>query len=159
MDDTERPGWVTVELWVWPDQDCIDDEHDVAIERLDRLVEGGRIDDFVVQEWEHQLDVSSPTLSDPQDERARRRLGEFQRWARRHGVRLPLSAPEPAGTGRMGPEYDAQDLPRILMAEYEDGEVRSVVPCESPEGTCTVEERLDELAAGVSRPAPAAAGG
>jgi hypothetical protein len=159
MIDTDGSGRVTVELWVWSDRDCIVREHDVVIERIERLVADGRIDGFTVEEWDHRPDVSSPNLPDARDERARRRVAAFERWARRHGVALPLPAPRPAGTGRMGPEYVAQDLPRVLLAEYEDGELRSVAPRETAGGTCTIEEGLDELAAGVSRPAPAVAGG
>jgi hypothetical protein len=152
MVDTDGSGRVTVELWIRSDRDDPEGDHDVAVERTRGLLSAGRVDEVVVEEWSHRSDASGPEPAGSRAEHVRGRIAAFGRWADQHGVELSLSAPVEAGTGRTGPASDVRTRPRVLLAEYEDGELRSVVPCTGRDGTCTVEDRLDELFAGISRP-------
>lgn len=144
--DSGPGGRVTVELWAWPDQYYTDEDHDLAIKRLDRLADEGRIDAYRIHTWPRQLDVSSPDPSDPDVSRARERIDRFRRWARRTGVRLTLPDPTRVGSGRMGPEFDALRLPPLVLAEFRDGALSYVAPCVEPDGGCSVEDRLDLIA-------------
>jgi hypothetical protein len=137
---------VTVELWVWPDRDYLDEGHDIALRRLDRLERLGVIDEYRLHEWPHQLDVSSAQPSTPEAQLARDRIETFRAWAGREGVRLPFPETTTVGAGRMGPEVDVLPLPPLVVAEFHDRELVFVAPCVDPEGGCSVEEHIDHIA-------------
>jgi hypothetical protein len=143
---TSNQTRVTVELWVWPDRDYLDEDHDIALRRLDQLAQRGVIDEYRLHEWPRQLDVSSAQPATPEARLARQRIETFREWAGRENVRLPLPDPTKVGTGRMGPEVDVLHLPPLVIAEFRDGELAFVAPCIETEGGCSVEDRLDHLA-------------
>jgi hypothetical protein len=144
---TGRPDGepVTVELWVWADRDCLDADLDLVMERAITLAERGVVDAFSVAEWDHQVDLAGSRPSSPHDHEVRRRLAEFDQWARTHGVSLPLPPVHRGGVGRMGPEVALQDLPMLLLVEYVGENIAFVSPCEAGGRGCSVEERLDRL--------------
>ena len=137
---------VTVELWVWPDRDYLDVDHDIALERLERLDREGLVDEYSLHEWPHQLDVSSAQPATPEARLARERIEQFREWASRTGASLPFPDTTTVGTGRMGPEVDVLRLPPLVIAEFHDGELAFVAPCIETEGRCSVRERLDHIA-------------
>lgn len=137
---------VRIELWVWPDRDNLDDEHDLVLRRLEELQAEGVVDEFTVNEWNHQINLSSDERTDPEDVPAREHVESFLGWAREEGVSLPIEKPEAAGTGRMGPEHLSQNLPRMMIAEYRSGELHRVAPYEEHGEKHTIEDRLEALA-------------
>ncbi|MFC4360174.1 HTH domain-containing protein [Halobium salinum] len=137
----------TIELWVWADRDCLDAEHDLVIERVERLVGRGVVDAFRTREWDHQIDLAGRRPSSVREHAARSHLAAFEQWAATHGVELPLPPVHRGGVGRMGPETTLQDLPMLLMAEYVGENVAFVTPCETERGGHSPEGRLDRLAA------------
>lgn len=136
---------VRVELWVWADRDSLDDYHDLVLRRLEELDSTGVLDAFDIHEWPHQINLSSDESVDPEDFTARERVLQFADWAREEGVSLPFRDPQTAGSGRMGPEYVVLDLPRMMIAEYRDSELRCVAPFSENGTKHTIEERLDAL--------------
>lgn len=138
---------VTIELWVWADRDCLDDEHDLVIERAERLVRRGVVDELRVEAWDHQVDLAGSRPSSVRDHTVRSHLAAFERWATTHGAELPLPPAHRGGVGRMGPETTLQDLPMLLMVEYVGENVAFVTPCETAGRGYAPEERLNRLAA------------
>lgn len=136
---------VRVELWVWADRDCLDADHDLVIERVERLVERGVVDALVVEEWDHQVDLSASRPSSHHDREVRSRLAELEQWAGTHDATLPLPPVHRGGVGRMGPEVALQDLPMLLMVEYVGENIAFVSPCEAGGRPYSAEERLDRL--------------
>jgi hypothetical protein len=149
MTDTRAERRRTVELWVWPDRDLLDDQRDLVIDRLRSLLARGDVDQVAVREWPHQLDVTAePRTLDGAAREARECLADVRAWADASGVTLPLPDPVPAGTGRMGPTHQFQDLPRLMLVERLDGRVRFAAPCETDDGRCGVEEHVERIEAG-----------
>ncbi|MFB6130062.1 MAG: HTH domain-containing protein [Salinigranum sp.] len=136
---------VRIELWVWPDRDALDDRRDLVLRRLERLQESGVVNEVDVHEWSHQINLDSAADVDPEDLPARTRLMEFTEWARHRGVSLPIPDPTRAGSGRLGPEYVAQDMPRMMLAEYRDGELDCVAPHRADGEKHTIEDHLKTL--------------
>jgi hypothetical protein len=146
MTPSDAEGRLRIELWVWPDRDAIDDTHDLVLRRLEELREEGIVDELSVEEWSHQINLASDERTDPEDVPAREHVEAFAEWARERGVTLPLPEPTESGTGRMGPEHLTQNLPRMMMAEYRDGELYCVAPHQEGEERYTIEDRLELLA-------------
>lgn len=110
------------------------------------LAREGDIERVDVEVWDDHVDLSSD-LRSHRTRQARARLQEFKRWAWRHGTDLAgFGERRQAARGRLGPEYVTQRVPRVLLAEYEEGVLVNVTPCSAQERT--VSERLDELECG-----------
>jgi hypothetical protein len=118
---------------------------DPLVDALERVAAAGVVDGVTVRAWGHQLDWSTSCAEGSDREAIRDRVVAVQRWARREGVRVPISAPATAGYGRMGPAYEEIDLPEALLVEFVDGAVVHVTPHRRGREGVTIEERLREL--------------
>jgi len=153
MIETRADRTRTAELWVWPDRHLLLEQREQVVDRLRSLLARGALDQVAVREWPHQLDVTAePRTLDPAAREARECLGDVRAWADARGVTLPLPEPVPAGTGRMGPTHQFQELPRLMLVERVDGRVRFAAPCEVDERRCGVEEHLERLEEGLEVP-------
>lgn len=135
-----------VELWVNTPDDA---EYEPLVGHLDHLEATGTVDDYVVYHWGHDLDVSSDRLRCVEDQLARERISAFKQWALEHDcIVTGLGDRVTAGVGRMGPEYTAEHLPPVLLAEYVDDDLELVTPCStSHEHVIDRLEALDESTA------------
>jgi hypothetical protein len=121
-----------------------DSGYEPLVDHLDHLETTGRIDDYVVYHWGHDLDVSSDRLRCVEDQLARERISAFKQWALENGCTvMGLGDRVTAGVGRMGPEYTAEHLPPVLLAEYVGDDLQLVTPCS--DGDEHVVERLETL--------------
>lgn len=134
-----------VELWVRDGTEGTNRCVDPLVDALERVAAAGVVDGVTVRAWGHQLDWSTPCAEGSDREAIRDRVVAVQRWARREGVRVPISAPATAGYGRMGPAYEEIDLPEALLVEFVDGAVVHVTPHRTGREGVTIEERLQEL--------------
>ncbi|SEO39517.1 hypothetical protein SAMN04487948_102220 [Halogranum amylolyticum] len=129
------------ELWV---NTPADSGYELLVDHLDRLEAAGTIDDYVVYHWGHDLDVSSDRLRSAEDQLARERIAAFKQWAQENDCTVAgLGERVTAGVGRMGPEYTAEHLPPVLLAEYVGDDLEQVTPCSG--GAEHVVERLETL--------------
>ncbi|MFC7128763.1 HTH domain-containing protein [Haloferax chudinovii] len=127
-----------VELWIRPIRDGLGEEHQALIVRLERLTDGGVVDDVCVRTWGRNVDVESDLAPTNRDAVVRERLAECRHWARTEEVALPtLDERSTVGSGRMGPEHDAVVLPRTLGIVFRGDEIEAVFPHERDEGTQT----------------------
>jgi hypothetical protein len=138
---THTTGARRAELWVnAPD----DSGYQPLVEQLEQLETTDAIDDYVVYHWGHDLDVSSDRLRSVEEQLARERISAFKQWAQENDCTVAgLGDRITAGVGRMGPEYTAEHLPPVLLAEYVDDDLEQVTPCSG--GAEHVVERLEAL--------------
>jgi hypothetical protein len=138
-----------LELWVRAG-DADEVAHLVA--RARRLESAGRVASVAVREWPGFLDL--PVQGGRPGERdAAAAARTFARWAWRHGTDLPgFGERRLAGRGRMGPTYVARRTPRAVLAEYVDGALVNVTPCD--EGARCLAERLAALERGADAERP-----
>lgn len=78
------------------------------------------------------------------------RVAVFQEWADRTGRSLDCCFERRSVESRFtGERHDAIAVPELLLAEYEDGDLRFVAPCRDGETQVTVADRLTALEADV----------
>ncbi|SFL04459.1 hypothetical protein SAMN04487950_2144 [Halogranum rubrum] len=134
-------GGTRAELWVNAPGET---DYEPLVTHLDQLEATGTVDDYVVYHWGHDLDVSSDRLRCVEDQLARERISAFKQWALEHDCTVTgLGDRVTAGVGRMGPEYTAEHLPPVLLAEYAGDDLELVTPCST--GHEHVVERLQAL--------------
>jgi hypothetical protein len=146
MQTKRRHEPVRIELWVWADRDCLDDERNLALQRVESLDEAGVIDSYSLNEWAHQVPLTGESSLDRRSERLQDRLDASRAWAEENDVELPLSPGHAAGSGRMGPTTVVQDVPPLLMIEYGVEGVECVTPHRAGRDEHSIEDRLDALA-------------
>jgi hypothetical protein len=130
----------SIEVWTRHTPDEAHREHP-CVDRIRRLERDGYADRVVVREWDRTVFLDEPVA--PRKRLARRRVADFREWARVTTARLPeFDREATVGTGRMGPEHEAQYLPPIVVAVYEDGVLTNVVPHVRDDHTVTVTEWL-----------------
>jgi hypothetical protein len=130
----------TIEVWTRPTPDEAHREHP-CVDRVRRLERDGYADRVVVREWDRTVFLDEPV--ERRKRLARRRVADFREWARVTSARLPeFDREATVGTGRMGPEHEAQYLPPIVVAVYEDGVLATVLPHVRGDHTVTVTEWL-----------------
>lgn len=145
-----RTGETAVELWVCGHRCGDDDGHEVFADRLERFVETGRIDDFTVREWPHEVDVTSPDVRSPHEQLVRERVAEFRQWAHTYGMTLPeFDETSTVGVGRMGPEHTALVMPATVLAVYRDDDLQWVAPCRKRGRLYTVADWFDAVEHGI----------
>jgi hypothetical protein len=136
----------TIEVWTRHTPDEAHREHP-CVDRIRRLERDGYADRVVVREWDRTVFLDEPV--EPRKRLARRRVADFREWARVTSARLPeFDREATVGTGRMGPEHEAQYLPPIVVAVYEDGVLTNVVPHVRGGHTVAVSEWLGRVEEG-----------
>ncbi len=143
---SSRPGQTTgrrLELWIRPG--AREDEASRLVTRAKALESDGCVEAVEVREWEAHHDLSS-RLHSHREREARVALQAFKRWAWQHGSELVgFGERRRAGRGRMGAEYVTQRVPTVLLAEYRDGVLVNVTPCDHERRARCVSERLERL--------------
>ncbi|MFB6179471.1 MAG: HTH domain-containing protein [Halorientalis sp.] len=119
-----------------------------AIERLDDLESAGRLAAFNVHVWGHQVSLSTAAADTAAGQFVLNRVDQFREWADETG----RSVDSFFETRRIeseitGEQYAALVLPSLTLAEYHDGDLAYVAPCSDGDSVCTVEDRIDTLAA------------
>jgi DNA-binding Lrp family transcriptional regulator len=119
-----------------------------AVRRLEELEAEGTIDDYTVQVCGRAV---PPRPSDAVSEFGTyllNRIAVFREWAAGEGRSLGAHfQPETVRSTVTGTEYERIVFPIMSLAEYEDGALRFVSPCEGSERTWSVPGRLEYLAA------------
>jgi hypothetical protein len=128
-----------VELWVQPMPEA---ELRPLIEGLRTLWEAGDVAAVQVRRWDRYVDADGPASSP-----AWRRLGRFLRYA---GPDADFAPAVTVGVGRMGPPRRVRHVPVATLAEYRDGRLVHLTPCDA-DAAC-VRRRLAALAAGERTP-------
>lgn len=76
------------------------------------------------------------------------RVAVFKEWARRGGHSIDARFERRSVHSQFtGEDYDAIVWPDLVLAEYVDGDLRFVAPCEADDETVTIEDRLQALEA------------
>ncbi|MEF8785320.1 MAG: HTH domain-containing protein [Haloarculaceae archaeon] len=121
-------------------------QQEAILSRLDRLDERGVVDDYTVTIWGERIVPESLAAQTDTGREMRETVEQFRTWADERGVSLDrFFTDQTIHSAITGDRYSATALPVFAMAEYEDGELRSVTPHERDEGTLTVEDRLEAL--------------
>lgn len=137
------PRGRTVEVWTRRTPDETEREHP-CVEQIRRL-DGEYADRVRVREWDRTVFLDEPV--DERNRLAQRRVDDFREWARATRTKLPaFDHTETVGTGRMGPPHEAQYLPPLVVAVYEDGVLANVIPHVRDGRTVSVSEWADRAA-------------
>lgn len=134
-----------IELWVQP-VPTLTGEYEEIVRKLGRLDRRDTIESFDVRTWDRFVQL---------DGRAAHNLAELRHWTWRHGGNLPGGERRTVGVGRMGPVETVERTPSVVMAEFRNGVLDRVTPCEGEvdcvtrrlvelERLATVRSRLDE---------------
>lgn len=121
------------------------------VDRLDHLVEQGKLDSFETDVWGAQIPVADPT---EQYETYR----EFESWADRRGVSLaPAFERREFGSMVADETREVIVLPLVCLVLYDRGELRAVYPHADGDRIYTVAdgvEAVDRALAGSDRVRP-----
>jgi hypothetical protein len=123
-----------VELWVQP---LPDGDLRPLVDGLRAVRRRGSVAAVGVRRWDRYVDADGPETSPTW-----RHLGRFLRYAGPDGDFAPAVT---VGTGRMGPARRVRRVPVAALAEYRDGRLVRLTPCDG-DPACVL-RRLDELAA------------
>ena len=141
-----RAGQTTgrrLELWIRPG--TREDGASRLVARARALEADDCVEAVEVREWDAYQDLSS-RLHSHRERDARVALQAFKRWAWQHGSELVgFGERRRAGRGRMGPEYVTQRVPWALLAEYQNGVLVNVTPCDHERRARCISERLERL--------------
>lgn len=121
------------------------DPVNATVERLRDLEDEGIVDSLLLRSWpkEVALDAQGPYLE------LLDRYEQFEDWADRNGVSVrPPFEVRSATSLASETERGVLVTPTICLACYRDDRLAAVFPHETDEGTYTVAEAVDELAAG-----------
>jgi hypothetical protein len=145
---SEPPAGVHCELFVRSLAPRAGAEQQVAaMERLDRLVAEGPIDDYSVQVTGAAVPASPGRAVTEYGRYLLNRIAVFEEWAATHGLNLdPLFEHVDVDDSIMNRQRDVRQLPMVAMAEYEGQHLRFVAPCETDGGRVEVLDRLEMLA-------------
>jgi hypothetical protein len=123
-------------------------QQEAAIERLDRLESRGRVDEFSVNVWGHQVSLSTAAARTDAGQFVLDRVEEFREWAEETGRSVDsFFETRRVSSEIMDEDFAALVLPAVTLAEYREGELSFVAPCSDGESVCTVADRIDVLAA------------
>ncbi|MFD1585748.1 HTH domain-containing protein [Halorientalis brevis] len=123
-------------------------QQNVAIERLDDLESADRIEAFNVHVWGHQISLSTAAANTDAGQFVLDRVEQFRSWAAETGRSVDsFFETRRVESEIMDEEYAALVLPSLTLAEYRDGDLAFVAPCSDDGSVCTVEDRIDVLAA------------
>lgn len=142
MPATETNGEIRAELFVRetlpkPARQC----SQRTIARLERLAADGHLGDCSVTSWAKRLPIGGAEETTQRD-----RYNTFSQWARENGVRLtPFFDTRDCYSMTTGEKRTELVFPAICLALYEDGELQTVAPHASENGSTTVSECLDRL--------------
>ncbi|WP_254535422.1 HTH domain-containing protein [Halomarina litorea] len=123
-----------------------------VVERLSALAASGRLDGFDLHVWGRELPHDSAAARSETGRFVADRLAAFRQWARDNDLSLPAVTTTDRASAITEEAYTATTLPRIALAEYVDGELRHVAPCEGPECHTAVADRVAALEAGRDEP-------
>lgn len=115
-----------------------------TIERLERLVEAGALDDFDVSVWGREVECSSDVAGRVKEELVLERVAAFRSWAAERGVDLDAFERREVSTVT-GETHAVLSLPVLALAEYVEGDLACVAPCTTGDGVLSVEDRLRAL--------------
>ncbi|MBX0287558.1 HTH domain-containing protein [Haloarcula salinisoli] len=120
-----------------------------TLDRVDDLIEDGVVGERQVQVCGHQVPASVAATRTAVGALLVTRLAAFQAWAKRNDCSLaPAMELCTVDDSLADAHYRALRLPAVLLAEYRDGDLRCVTPHHDGEAVRSVDDRLDELAAG-----------
>lgn len=123
-------------------------QQNAAIERLDDLASAGRVGEFNVHVWGHQVSLSTAAAKTDAGQFVLNRVEQFREWAKETGRSIgSFFETRRVESEIMDEEYAALVLPSLTLAEYRDGDLAFVAPCSDGGSVCTVEDRIDDLAA------------
>lgn len=126
----------------------VHDLQEEVVERLSALAATGRVDGFDLHVWGSELPHESAAARSEHGRFVADRVATFRRWGRDSDRALPGLAAVDRDSALTGEGYAATSLPRLALAEFEDGHLRHVAPCEGPECHTTVADRVAALEAG-----------
>lgn len=142
MPATETSGEVRAELFVrdslpTPATRC----SQRTIARLERLAADGIIGDVSVTSWAKRLPIDGSESSSQRD-----RYNEFSQWARENDARLtPFFDTRECYSMATGEKRTELVFPAVCLAVYEGGDLRTVAPHATEDGTESVMDCLDRL--------------
>ena len=121
-------------------------QQEAILSRLDQLDERGVVDNYTVTIWDERIVPESLAAQSGTGREIGETVDQFQAWADERDVSLDrFFIDQTIHSAITGDRYSAIALPVFALAEYEDGELRSVTPHERDKGTLTVEDRLELL--------------
>lgn len=113
--------------------------------RLDRLDADGSIEGYTVEVWGDEL---SPSVAEETavGRELRQRIKTFRAWAADQDMSIDSFFPrEPVHSELTGESYTRIRLPTKALAEYIDGELRYVSPCNDGETVSTVADHIESF--------------
>ncbi|WP_136717174.1 HTH domain-containing protein [Halorientalis salina] len=123
-------------------------QQNAAIERLDDLESAGLLGAFNVHVWGHQVSLSTAAAQTDAGQFVLDRVERFREWADETGRSIDsFFETRRVESELRNEEYAALVLPSLTLAEYHDDELAFVAPCSDGDAVCTVEDRVDALAA------------
>lgn len=140
----ETTQHMTVELYVrsltsWAGRP----QQEAVINRLERLNATDGIDEFTVHVWGQQVPLSTTTDA---GQSVLDRVAEFREWAADTGRSLDRAfRTRQVDSEFVDEQYETLVLPMVVLAEYQDDDLRYVAPCSENGEVCTVRDRLDQL--------------
>lgn len=115
-----------------------------VVDRLETLRREGIVCDYSVSVWGREVGLSRPTAESGDGRAVLERVAALRSWAAEAGVELD-GFQRRETTAPTGETYTVLTLPAVVLAEYTDGELSSVVPHSANGRSQTVDDRLEAL--------------
>lgn len=143
------PSERSVELWIRSFEPARTETGDRAVERARSLEERGPLESVRIGSWGKVVRREPRIGSVPQVRAVNERLDAFETWADRADRSIePYFRTRRIDSTFTQEDYTVCHLPTVALAEYVDGTLVHVAPCQDGDRTVQVEDRLDALAAG-----------
>lgn len=124
-------------------------QQECLVDRLSELERDGVISGFDLHVWGKQLVLSEAVARTETGRRLLDRFNRFHQWAEAYS--RPIGSFfefKEIQSELTGDEYTAVVFPVAVLAEYVDDELVFVAPCSVDGAVCSIDDRLDDLAAG-----------
>ncbi|WP_226010649.1 HTH domain-containing protein [Halomicrobium salinisoli] len=118
------------------------------VERLGALEADGRIERFDVRVWGRRAPATREAARTAPGAAVHERLAAFREWADGNGLSLAPAVGERAVDSPTGDRSRSVELPAVLLAEYDDGDLTCVTPHADGGTVRTVPERLERIGDG-----------
>jgi len=145
-DDSAPSGETTVELFVRslaPSDDC--GHAEAVIRRLDDLAD--RPLEYEVHVWGEAVGLEPPLADTDPARFVLDRVASFREWAERNDAELVGFEARETRCEFTDSHLRLLSLPTVVLATYRNDDLVGVAPVRTPDGTVSVEEYLDRVAA------------